>query len=365
MVQFGGDINFPSWSGLIESLQNSLTLKATTSGDIIISQDNNLLPQTNASQNLGRTDLLWNDLFSVNGTFTNRPTVNGTNVALTTELAGQTSIEGLSGVIDLDTTNNSIAIGTTGQTINLDAIFTWASGQLVESIVNSSGVQALNGVSGLVDLTSPNGTILINVNGQTIELTALSNNGQTSVNGISGALTLTSPDESININVDGQNIEVSTPGSGALSGASYLLRNYNDNGHLTNARILSATSGITLDDKGVRSVSGLIVKLDFDNEPQGILEQELSWNGSKLEWTQRVRKVRENFTPSSGLEFVVYHGLNTVDWTWNMWRNVEGGLLDILIPDNIQPSGVDHAIINFTSSDASPSGYHGNVIFVG
>lgn len=279
MVQFGGNISFPGWSGLIESLQNSITLRATPSGNVIIGIENDLLPETDLTQDLGRPDLRWEILWAGSGNFLSRPTVNGINVALVTELAGQTSVEGLSGVIDLD-----------------------------------------------------------------------------------------SPDLSINIQTNGQTIELTTPTSGAPSGASYLLREYNDNGHLTDARILSATSGIILDDQGARSTSGLVVKLDFENEPS--VNQVLIWNGFRLEWTTQttggtVNKAALNFTQSSGLQFVMYHGLNSEDWTWSMWRDTDGSFITALIPDDIYPSGVDHVVVEFTSSDTNPSGYNGKVVLTG
>ena len=279
MVQFGGNISFPGWSGLIESLQNSITLRATASGNIIIGVENDLLPETDLLQDLGRTDLRWENIWAASGTFLNRPTVNGVNVALATELAGQTSVEGLSGVIDLD-----------------------------------------------------------------------------------------SPDLSINIQTNGQTIEVTTPTSGAPSGASYILAGYNDNGHLVDARILTATSGIRVTDQGARSTSGLVITFDADNEPT--VNQVLKWNGSNLTWsddtggTGSVSKYSENFTTTSGLEFVMRHGLNTTDWTWSMWRTIDGGET-ALIPEDIYPSGVDHLVIEFRSSDSAPFGYNGRVVLTG
>ena len=256
----------------------------------------------------------------------------------------QTSINGVSGVVNLEALDGTMVITVDGQTIQLSGLFNPGSGQLLESLANASGVQLLNGLSGIIDLTSPDGTVIIGTNGQTIELTTLpdagqtsvegvsgvidlqaldgtmaitvdgqviqlsglfnpasgeileqrgrdililsglilADSGQTSVNGISGVITLDSPDESVNINVNGQSIELTTPGSGAPSGASYLLRQYDDNDHLTAARVLSATSGIRLDDQGARSTSGLVIKLDFDNEPN--LNDHIKWNGSGLEW---------------------------------------------------------------------------------
>ena len=75
-----------------------------------------------------------------------------------------------------------------------------------------AGVDSIEGLSGIVDLASPDGTVFINVNGQTIELTVLPDEGQTSVEGLSGVVDLDSPDNSIDINVNGQTIEIATSG---------------------------------------------------------------------------------------------------------------------------------------------------------
>ncbi len=402
----------------------------------------------------------------------------------------QTVINGLSGAITLATTNSSIAITEAGQTINLDAIFTWGSGQILEQkcrdiitlsglILPDGGQTSINGISGAVtldspdesininvngqsieittptsgapsgasyllreyndndhlvdarvlsatsgvrlldrgarsnsglvitldfqdepaatdvltwngsglewitipvdtqtsveglsgtiDLDSPDGTVIIGTNGQAIELTVLPDAGQTSINGLSGAVTLGSPDLSINIEAGSQIIEITTPTSGAPSGASYLLQEYNDNGHLTDARVLSATSGVRLDDQGARSGSGMVITLDFDDEPT--VGQAFVWGGQKGEWTTitggaGLNKTTRTFTPSSGLEFTVEHALNTVDWTWSMWRT-DSDEDEVVLPDNLFPSGVDHAVVVFTSSDSDPSGYQGQVVFVG
>lgn len=50
---------------------------------------------------------------------------------------GVTLLEGLSGIIDLDSPNNSILITTSGQVIQLNAIFTPGSGTLLEYIANN------------------------------------------------------------------------------------------------------------------------------------------------------------------------------------------------------------------------------------
>ena len=191
---------------------------------------------------------------------------------------------------------------------------------------------------------------------------------QTSIKGISGIVDLDSPDESVNIQTNEQTIELTTPSGYAPSGASFVLIDYNDNDHLTDAHKLNATSGIVLDDQGARSVSGVVIKLDFDNEPT--VNQVLSWNGSKLRWVDDqigggggAGGVERAFTPSSGTLFVVEHGLNTTAFVWSMWQTHEGeqDLDPILsmVPITVSPSGNDHAIVNI---DVAVSGL---VVFVG
>lgn len=58
--------------------------------------------------------------------------------AIITTTAGVQSLESLSGIIDLDSPNNSIAITTSGQVIQLNAIFTPASGALLETATHKS-----------------------------------------------------------------------------------------------------------------------------------------------------------------------------------------------------------------------------------
>jgi len=230
------------------------------------------------------------------------------------------------------------------------------------------GVTTIEGLAGVVDLDSPDGTVFIGVDGQTIELTVLPDEGQTSIESISGLIDLDSPDESININVNGQAIELTAPSGYAPSGASYILVDYNDNNHLVDARVLSATSGIRLADQGARSTSGMAITLDFDNEPT--LNQILSWNGQKLEWVDDqagggggVSNVEMVFSPASGKEFVLEHGLNATSFAWAMWltHDKKRDLDPILsmIPETVSPSGVNHAIIGLKKAVS------GLVTFVG
>lgn len=178
--------------------------------------------------------------------------------------------------------------------------------------------------------------------------------GVDSIEALTGVVDLDSPDESININVNVQAIELTAPSGYAPSGASYILVDYNDNDHLTDARRLSATSGVILDDQGARSVSGIVIKLDFDNEPT--VNQILSWNGFKLQWVDDETGggggggVEKPFSPASGTTFVVEHGLDTTAFVWSMWLTHENEQdldpIESMEPKNVAPSGNNHAIIS-------------------
>ena len=153
---------------------------------------------------------------------------------------GTTVIEGLSGIVDLDSPNGSINITTSGQIIQLNAIFTDASGQLINNslfqintdinfvsglILPDSGQTSINGLSGVTTLSSTNDGITINEVGQDIQLASMFTSAsgelinsisgitdglprtQTSVEGLSGIVDLDSPNATITINVNGNTIE--------------------------------------------------------------------------------------------------------------------------------------------------------------
>ena len=267
---------------------------------------------------------------------------------------GVTTIEGLSGIVDLDSPNGSIVITTSGQVINLNAIFTPASGALLEQkcrdidilsgLIQSGGggaggVTSVNGISGVITLASPNNSIGISVSGQTINLSGIftwasgqllaqkcedidtlsglitsivPDAGQTSINGLSGL-----------VEISGINNEVT------VSGQTIIVSGF-----------MNAASGAILEQKceDINTVSGVA--------------------------NSATQKAELQFTSASGLEFVLGHGLQTTAWVATMWRT-DGTPEELLIPHNIYPSGVDHAVVVFRSSDAAPSGYTGRVVFVG
>lgn len=74
------------------------------------------------------------------------------------------------------------------------------------------------------------------------------------------------------------------------------------------------------------------------------------------------------FTPTSGIEFVLHHGLNTDIWTWNMWRTDTSPICSVL-PRSISPSGINHVIVKLagpafgrlilTAGGQGPSGVQG------
>jgi len=310
-----------------------LTLRANEAGGghIVIGSGVSLRPEVDCTAldaiDLGQEELRWKTLYSCSGNFLDRPSVNGSGVLLQGEAAGGgggvTSIEGLAGVVDLDSPDDSITINVSSQIIELtttaacaSGFFTPASGTqfVVQHGLNTelfswhiwrNDVDPLRAVipvnvapSGnrhaIIELQSPmSGVAIFNCGGGPQGPTGASGLtgdagtpgavvGVESIEGISGVIDLDSPDDSINIQVNSQIIELTTPTSGAPSGASYILTDYNDNNHLVDARKLSATSGITLDDQGARSASGIVLKLDFDNEPA--VGEVLSWTGSKLGW---------------------------------------------------------------------------------
>tara|TARA_R110002096_G_scaffold108964_2_gene238495 strand:+ start:3801 stop:5768 length:1968 start_codon:yes stop_codon:yes gene_type:complete len=202
---------------------------------------------------------------------------------------GVTSVEGLSGVIDLDSPNGSILITTSGQVINLNAIFTPASGAVLEQkcrdidilsgLIDAGGgggggVSTINGISGTITLTSTNNGLEVGVNGQSIEFTSLftytsgqiidqhsqdlltlsglilSDGGQTSVEGVSGVIDLEGLDGTMVITVDGQTIQL----SGLYNPTSGLIIDQHSIDLLTLSGLIGTGGG---SDAGQTSINGL------------------------------------------------------------------------------------------------------------
>lgn len=84
--------------------------------------------------------------------------------------AGVISVEGLSGIIDIDNTNGGLAITTVGQSIVLNPLFSSASGAILQDVYNRASVQRVEGLSGIIDLDSSDGSINITTSGQVIDL---------------------------------------------------------------------------------------------------------------------------------------------------------------------------------------------------
>jgi len=307
--------------------------------------------------------------------------------------AGVLILEGLSGVIDLDSPNGSIDISTSGQVINLNAIFTPASGAVLEQ--KCRDIDILSGLIGTGGGTDA---------------------GQTSINGLSGVLTLTSPDNSILIGDNGQAVELSglfTPGSGAIleqkcedlitlsglinattsgfcttlvfapaNGIDFTLthglgvENFTWNMWQTdldpiesllpinvspsgtnNIRIqlASATSGkITIaacggSGLGVTSLNTLQGGVTLSSVNDGLTITEVGQDvqltplftaasGALIDTS--ILRTTLTFTPTSGTDFTLPHLLGIEDFTWNLWRT-DVSPIQAVIPTNISPVGLN------------------------
>lgn len=71
MPQFNGDVVFIDSSGVVRALQNSLHLVAD-SGDVVIDHPSRLLPEVDATQELGIDTKRWANIYAVSGIISNR-----------------------------------------------------------------------------------------------------------------------------------------------------------------------------------------------------------------------------------------------------------------------------------------------------
>lgn len=294
---------------------------------------------------------------------------------------GVTTLQGISGVINLASPNSSIAINVNGQTIELNAIYTWASGQLLESLVTGSGVRAVNGVSGLLDLVSTNNGLTIGVNGQTIQFTSLFTYAsgqyiegvnqrlialsgltdglprtQTTINGVSGTVNLVAGNNGITVGTLGQTISVS-----ALY--TYASGQYVEGINQRLVSLSGLTDGLPRTQTSINGLSGQ-VQLTSPNNSIGI-----GSNGQAIELSglftaasgQLVDQLAQNintvsglatkkavmtFTETSGTLFVMQHSLNTLDFVFTMWRGNDNGSISYTIPEDIYPSGFNHVVVS-------------------
>jgi hypothetical protein len=119
--------------------------------------------------------------------------INGSSVA------GVSSVNSLTGAVNLTSTGSSVVISEVGQNINLE----------VNSI--NVGVESLNTLQGAINLTSTDDSINFNVQGNNIDLTSNLNVGVESLNAEDGVITITSTDSTVNIATTSGNIDLSVP----------------------------------------------------------------------------------------------------------------------------------------------------------
>lgn len=185
MAKFNSDVVFIDMSGQVRVIHGDLTLRANPDGDghIIVGSGISLRPEVNCDAadaiDLGQAIHRWKTLFACSGNFLDRPTVNGSGVLLQGDTvpasvaAGVDTLNGLSGVVTLTSVNDAITIIENDQTIEFSGIFTQASGSLLENVadlVGSGVVNRLNGLSGLVDLVSTDGSVVVTPSGNDIAL---------------------------------------------------------------------------------------------------------------------------------------------------------------------------------------------------
>lgn len=308
--------------------------------------------------------------------------------------AGQTSINGVSGQVIFSGINNAIIIN--GQTITVSGFINPTSGAILEQkcrdlntlsgivngiderLVNLSGLTdglprtqtSVEGLSGIINLRGLNGTLDITVDGQVIQLSGLfspesgqildqkcrdidilsgligvGDAGQTSVNGLSGTITVVSPDNTILIGDNGQSIELSglfTQTSGAILQQKCL-------------DITTLSGLVTASSSGVNAINGISGIVNIES-PDGSIA--INNNGQTIELTTSggLACVVKTFTPTSGTQFVIEHGLNNECFTWNIWKNDVSPICAI-IPENVAPSGANHAIVELTT------GISGQIVF--
>ena len=151
MAKFNSDVVFIDTSGQVRVINGDLTLRGNPdgTGHVIVGSGISLRPEVDCNatdaMDLGQDGLRWKTLFACSGNFLERPTVNGSGVLLQGEAAGGgaagvDSVNGLSGAIDIVSVNDAIDVSENGQDIELNGMFTSASGQLLDQLVAQSGL---------------------------------------------------------------------------------------------------------------------------------------------------------------------------------------------------------------------------------
>ncbi len=285
-------------------------------------------------------------------------------------------LEGLSGIIDLDSPNGSIDISTSGQVINLNAIFTPASGALLEQkcsdIVTLSGLissaasgTTINGLSGQLQLVSPNDGIVISESGQTIFISGLftSASGAIIDQKCEDILTLSGL---IGTGAGGSGVSVElffTP----ASGTNFVLE------HALGTDVFTWDMWSTEFDPiqiihptNVHPSGNDHVAIEIDLPASGRLVLTAGGAGPSGEAgvagaagpagppgpAGSGASTELFFTPLSGTLFVLEHTLNTDVFTWDMWSTEFDPILSIQ-PTTVSPSGDNHVIVEL---DLSASG---------
>lgn len=272
-------------------------------------------------------------------------------------VAGVNSVEGLSGIIDLDSPNESIEISTSGQVINLSSYFTAASGALLEQIndfllgangvrcysENFSGITTTTINHGLgtediiIDFKDANGNLLVPDNWQAIDDSnvevefATQETGHVTIFGCVSGIQL--------VPLGGQYQNTGNPvDSRAVSG--HIIPDTNALYNLGSA--LAAFSGIWAEN--VIATSGSFTERPTVNGVEvALLTDTLgasSVTGDACATAQ--------FTAASGTEFVLYHGLGTEDISVQSW-DTSTGTKELMYPQRLSPSGSNHIIVELVS----------------
>jgi hypothetical protein len=292
-------------------------------------------------------------------------TVFGCRMDASGIVAGVERLEGLSGIIDLDSPNNSVAISTSGQVINLSTHFTAASGALLEQIndfllgangvrcygENFSGVVTTTINHGLgtedliIDFKDAAGNLLVPDNWQTIDDNnievefATQQTGHVSIFGCVSGIQLTP--------LGGEYTSDGNPvDSRAVSG--HIVPDTDAVYNLGTPSL--AFSGIWAEN--IIATSGSFTERPTVNGVEiALLTDTLASSGSTSTVVATGSGVcaTKYFTSASGTQFVLEHGLNTEDFIFDVYENT-GSSYDNLYPSRVAASGYNHVILELAAA---------------